>query len=80
MKFVRFVVLILILAGAINWGLWGAFQYDLVQDIFGSMSWLSRFVYILIGLSGIYGLSFIFSKGICGFCKCDNDKCDCEKK
>ncbi len=75
MRIVRFIVLLLILAGAINWGLWGAFQYDFIQDIFGSerAAW-SRFLYIIIGLCGIYGISFFFSIGTCGFShKCEKD-------
>ena len=39
--------------GAINWGLIGIFRFDLVAFIFGDMSWLSRIVYILVGLCGL---------------------------
>lgn len=68
MRIVRFIVLILVLIGAINWGLWGAFQYDLIQDIFGiEHASIARFFYIIIGLAGIYGVSFLFSIGTCGF-------------
>ena len=68
MRLIRLIVLILVIIGAINWGLWGSFQYDIIQDIFGSSSsgW-ARLFYILIGLAGIYGISFIFSIGTCGF-------------
>lgn len=60
MKFIRFIVLLLIIIGALNWGLWGFFQYDLVADLFGGpSSGLSRFIYALIGLAGLYGLSFL---------------------
>jgi len=70
MRIIRFIVLLLVLIGAINWGLWGAFQYDIIQDIFGSdQSGWARFIYIIIGLAGIYGISFFFSKGTCGFHK-----------
>jgi len=74
MRFIRFLVLIFILAGAVNWGLWGAFQYDFVQDIFGPMTGWTRFIYVIIGLCGFYGLSFIFSTGTCGKCKCEIQK------
>jgi len=68
MRFVRFIVLLLIIAGAINWGLWGAFQYDIIQDVFGSeQSGWARIIYVIIGLAGIYGISFFFSSGTCGF-------------
>jgi len=59
MRVVRFITLLLIIAGALNWGLWGFFQYDLVADIFGGpSSGFSRFIYALIGLAGLYGISF----------------------
>lgn len=68
MRGIRFIVLLLILVGAINWGLWGAFQYDVIQDIFGSdQSTWAKIAYIIIGLAGIWGISFLFSKGTCGF-------------
>jgi hypothetical protein len=48
------VVLVLVLVGALNWGLVGFFSFDLVKTIFGDMSALSRTVYSLVGLSAIY--------------------------
>lgn len=60
MRLLNFVALILILLGAINWGLWGFFQFDLVGFLFGSsMSMLARLVYCLIGLAGLWGLTFL---------------------
>lgn len=44
--------------GAVNWGLIGFFNFNLVSWLFGSMSWLSRIVYALVGLCGLYLLSF----------------------
>jgi len=49
-----FVALILVIVGALNWGLVGAFRFDLVAAIFGEMSALARIVYILVGLAAIY--------------------------
>ena len=51
------ILLILVIAGAVNWGLFGFFRFNLVSFVFGNMSWLSRVIYALIGLSGIYMLS-----------------------
>lgn len=48
------IALILVIVGALNWGLVGFFDYDLVAAVFGSMSTLSRVVYDLVGLSGLY--------------------------
>ncbi len=50
--------LTLIIIGAINWGLIGFFKFDLVATLFGGMeSWLSRLIYALVGLSGLYCLT-----------------------
>jgi hypothetical protein len=48
------VAIILSVIGAINWGLVGLFDFNLVSALFGQMSTLSRIVYVLVGLSGIY--------------------------
>ncbi len=53
--------LALVIIGAINWGLIGFFQFDLVAAIFGGQdSALSRIVYGLVGLSGLYCLTLLF--------------------
>ena len=58
-RFLAWTCLTLVVIGAINWGLVGFFQFDLVAGIFGGMgSWVSRVIYALIGLSGLYALSF----------------------
>lgn len=49
-----YTLLIVVLIGAINWGLIGFFGFDLVSFLFGNMSWLSRIIYGLVGLSGLY--------------------------
>ena len=50
--------LTLVILGALNWAMIGLFQFDLVAGIFGGMgAWLSRIVYVLIGLSGLYCLT-----------------------
>lgn len=51
--------LILMIIGAINWGLIGLFEFNLVDAIFGDMSLISRIIYILVGLAGLYGITFI---------------------
>ena len=53
-----FISLLLVIIGAINWGLIGIFSFDLVAFLFGDMSWLSRIVYILVGISGLYLITF----------------------
>ena len=47
------IALVLLIVGGLNWGLVGAFQFDLVASLFGEMSALSRLVYVLVGLSAV---------------------------
>lgn len=54
MKPLDWIALILVVVGAINWGLVGAFSFNLVTEIFGSLGFVEDLVYILVGLSGIY--------------------------
>ena len=56
------ITIILVIVGAINWGLVGALDIDLVDVIFGSISWLARAVYVIVGLAGILELVNLFKK------------------
>ncbi len=56
-KGLDYTLLTFVLIGAINWGLIGFFRFDLVAFLFGNMSWLSRIVYGIVGISGLYLLS-----------------------
>jgi uncharacterized membrane protein YuzA (DUF378 family) len=57
-KSLSIVALVLMVVGALNWGLWGMFQFDLVATLFGgNTSPLSRVVYSLVGVAGLVGLS-----------------------
>lgn len=58
MKWCDYTALTLVIIGALNWLLVGVFKFDLVAFLFGNLSWLSRIVYTLVGLSGLYLLSF----------------------
>lgn len=58
MKAIDYIVLVLVIIGAINWGLVGFFGLDLVAFLFGSMSVLSRIIYAVIGICGLYASSF----------------------
>ncbi len=60
MKIIDKIALVLIIVGAINWGLIGLFRFDLVAFIFGEMSVLSRIVYSLVGISGLWGIKLLF--------------------
>ena len=53
MYILKIIAYILVIVGAINWGLVGFFGFDLVAAIFGDMSMVSRIVYGLVGISAI---------------------------
>ena len=59
---VDWIAWVLVVVGAINWGLVGAFNFDLVAALFGSMTLASRIVYVLVGLAGLYFISVPFRK------------------
>lgn len=62
-KFLDGTALAIAIIGAVNWGLIALFRFDLVAFLFGEMSWLSRIVYGLVGLSGLYLLTFFMRLG-----------------
>ena len=68
MNVLRYTAYILVLIGALNWGLVGLFSFDLVAAIFGNMTLMSRIVYSLVGLSAI-----ISALTMNGYCKTIND-------
>lgn len=60
MKVIEKIALVLIIIGAINWGLIGFFNFNLVAVIFGEMTWISRVIYALVGISGLWGIKLLF--------------------
>lgn len=58
MKVIDYICLILVIVGAIVWGLIGFFDFNLVSTLFGSMTVLSRIVYAVVGIAGLYSLSY----------------------
>ena len=63
MKFLDCTALTIAIIGALYWGLIGIFRFDLVNFLFGNMSMLSRIVYTLVGLSGLYLFRFFARSG-----------------
>lgn len=59
MKIIDKIALALIIIGAINWGLIGFFKFNLVEFIFGNMTALSRIIYALVGISGLWGIKIL---------------------
>ena len=68
-KYTAGVALALVVIGALNWGLWGFFQFDLVAWLFdGNTGMLSRVVYAIIGLAGLFSIKLLM---------CCKKKCEC---
>ena len=57
MRGLDYTALTIVIIGAVNWVLIGFFSFDLVAFIFGNMSWISRIVYGLVGICGLYLIS-----------------------
>jgi len=68
-KYTAWIAMALVIIGALNWGLWGLFQFDVVAWLFnGTTSAMSRIIYTLIGIAGLLSL-----KRLC----CCKQKCSC---
>lgn len=67
MKVLSMIAWVLLIIGGLNWGLVGLADIDLVATIFGAGSVISRIIYIIIGLSGIWGIYCCLT--------CCKDKC-----
>lgn len=55
MKTINAIALTLTIAGCINWGLIGLFNFNLVETLFGNLSFL---IYTLVGIAGIWSIAF----------------------
>lgn len=58
MKTISYIALTIAIIGAVNWGLIGLFNFNLVAFLFGDMTLLARIIYSLVGLSGLYLITF----------------------
>ena len=58
MKVINGIALTLVIIGAINWLLVGLFEFNLVDAIFGSLSILTRIIYIIVGIAGLWSIAF----------------------
>jgi uncharacterized membrane protein YuzA (DUF378 family) len=57
------LAMILVIVGGVNWGLVGAFNFNLVDVIFGSWPAIVRIAYVVVGLSGLYVLANVGKMG-----------------
>lgn len=63
MKHLNLIAMVLLVIGGINWGLVGVFNYNLVTSLLGDASMLTKIVYGLVGLCGLYeGFQFLQKK------------------
>lgn len=53
MSVLGWIAFVLVMIGALNWGLVGFFSYDLIKGIFGDMTTISRIIYALVGLAAL---------------------------
>lgn len=58
MKVLNNIILTLVIVGALNWLLVGLFEFNLVDSIFGVSTILSRIIYVIVGLAGIWSIAF----------------------
>lgn len=56
-KGLDYTALVLTIVGAVNWGLMGFFKFDLVAWLFGTLTLLTRIIYALVGICGLYCIS-----------------------
>ena len=61
-----YIALILVIVGAVNWGLIGFFGFDLVAFLFGNMTLFARIIYGAVGVAGLYLISFFGRVGSMG--------------
>ena len=61
MEILQKICLVITIIGAINWGLIGLLDFNLVSFLFGDMSMLSRIVYSLVGIAGLINIGLLFT-------------------
>ncbi len=62
MKVIDKIALILVIIGAVNWGLIGFFNFNLVEMLFGNMTIIARIIYALVGISGLWAIKLLFDR------------------
>lgn len=58
MKAINAIALTVAIIGCVNWGLIGLFNFNLVETLFGDVSFLSKLIYIAVGIAGIWSIAF----------------------
>ncbi len=61
METIQKICLVLTIIGAINWGLIGLFNFNLVTTLFGVNGFMTTLVYILVGIAGLVNIGILFN-------------------
>ena len=61
METIQKILLVVTIVGAVNWGLIGLLDFNLVDAIFGTGSLFSRVIYTLVGISGLVNIGILFN-------------------
>lgn len=64
MNALDYIVWILVAIGGLNWGLVGAFDYNLVDSVFGVGSTSAKVIYVLVGVAAIYSILSVLVKSV----------------
>lgn len=62
MKVIDKIALVLVIIGAIVWGVIGIFNFNVVDALFGAGFIISKIIYILVGISGLWAIKILFDK------------------
>ena len=60
METLQKICLVVTIVGALNWGLIGLFNFNLVEAIFGELTVISQIIYILVGITGLINIGILF--------------------
>ena len=61
MEILQKICLIITIIGAVNWGLIGIFDFNLVETIFGIKTMLTKIIYIIVGIAGLINIGLLFN-------------------
>jgi uncharacterized membrane protein YuzA (DUF378 family) len=82
MKYLKTIAYIIVLLGAFNWGIYGLFDFDIIQFTLGTIPLFARIIYVSVGLSALY---IVLNRYVlctcltCNTCAINND-CECNSK
>ena len=62
MQIIQKIALVFTIIGAINWGLIGLFDFNLVNMLFGEIEMLEKIVYIIVGVCGLINIGILFTE------------------